>query len=188
MAANGNHPRHGVLTAAATTTFRRATPADAKALAEFAAKTFTDTYAAFNTPEDMRSYLDSSYGVEQQTRELTDPRMLTLLAVSGGRIIGYAQLRRKEVPACITQSDPVEIYRFYVDRTAHGTGVAARLMEESLAAAREMGGQHLWLGVWERNARAIAFYLKSGFTDVGTQHFKLGSDVQTDRVVIRPLG
>jgi ribosomal protein S18 acetylase RimI-like enzyme len=169
------------------TTYRRANAADGAALSEFAGVAFTDTYAGFNTAENMKAYLTSAYGVDQQTRELTDPAMTTVLAESDGRVIGYAQLRRKEVPACVTHSDPVEIYRFYVDKSAHGTGVAAKLMDESMAAARDLGGQHLWLGVWERNPRAIAFYRKTGFVDVGTQQFKLGSDVQTDRVLIRAL-
>ena len=88
----------------------------------------------------------------------------------------------------MNQDAPVEIYRFYVDATAHGTGVAQRLMSEALAAARDLGGTHAWLGVWERNPRAIAFYFKCGFRDVGRQLFQLGADSQTDRVLERRLG
>ena len=166
---------------------RRAEPEDAQALATFATRAFTDTYAIHNTEEDLRAYLAGAYGIPQQTRELTDPRMITVLAEGPVGIIGYAQLRRKEVPPCVTQERPVEIYRFYVDRVAHGTGLAGRLMGETLAAARDLGGMHAWLGVWERNARALAFYKKQGFVDVGTQDFLLGSDRQTDRVLVRVL-
>jgi ribosomal protein S18 acetylase RimI-like enzyme len=168
-------------------TYRRAVPADAPALAAFATCTFTDTYASHNTDEDMRAYLAGAYGVDHQTRELTDPEMITVLAESSNGIVGFAQLRRKAVPACITQSRPVEVYRFYVDQPAHGTGVAGRLMAEAIGAARDLGGEHLWLGVWERNDRAIAFYRKQGFEDVGTQTFQLGADRQTDRVLVLPL-
>ena len=168
-------------------TLRRAEPADAPALASFATRAFTDTYAIHNTEEDLRAYLAAAYGIPQQTRELTDPQMITVLAEGAVGIVGYAQLRRKEVPPCVTHERPVEIYRFYVDRTAHGTGVAARLMGESLAAVRDLGGKHAWLGVWERNARALAFYMKQGFMDVGTQDFLLGSDRQTDRVLVKVL-
>ena len=170
-----------------TMNYRRAEPADAAALAAFAAESFRDTFAAHNTAQDMRAYLDEAYGVGQQSRELADPEMRTLLAESANGIAGFAQVRRKGVPACVTQSRPVEIYRFYVDRRAHGTGVAARLMDEALHAARELGGEHVWLGVWERNARAIAFYMKRGFRDVGSQQFQLGADLQTDRVLVLPL-
>ena len=168
-------------------TYRRGEPADAAALAAFAERTFIDTYAAHNTEQDMKAYLGGAYGVSQQTRELADPAMRTVLAESDHGIVGYAQVRRKEVPPCVTQERPVEIYRFYVDKRAHGTGVAAQLMDGALDAARDLGGEHAWLGVWERNPRAIAFYTKCGFRDVGTQHFQLGEDRQTDRVLVVPL-
>jgi ribosomal protein S18 acetylase RimI-like enzyme len=167
--------------------FRRASVADAAALAAFAARSFTQTYAAHNTPEDMRQYLAFAYGSEQQTREIVDPAMITVLASSGSEIVGYAQLRRKAAPACVPQDAPVEIYRFYVDAAAHGTGVAQQLMAAAVSAARDLDGRHLWLGVWERNGRARAFYEKSGFADVGTQFFELGSDRQTDRVLVKPI-
>jgi ribosomal protein S18 acetylase RimI-like enzyme len=166
---------------------RRGRPEDAAALAAFAARSFASTYEAYNTPEDMRNYLASAYGVEQQTRELTDPAMITLIAESERGLRGYVQLRRKSAPPCVTHDAPVEIYRFYVDASAHGTGVAQQLMAEVESAARDLGGRHLWLGVWERNDRARAFYEKSGFADVGTQIFQLGSDKQTDRVLVKQV-
>ena len=168
-------------------TFRKATPVDADRLAAFAARTFTDTYAAHNTAEDMRDYLARAFGVEQQSGELGDPAMITVIAESGGALVGYAQLKRGKASALVAGKHPIEIYRFYVDRAAHGTGVAQRLMAETLEAAAEMGGDAVWLGVWERNPRAIAFYTKAGFQDMGTQIFQLGSDRQTDRVLCRPL-
>jgi diamine N-acetyltransferase len=168
--------------------YRRAELADAAALAVFGARAFTETYRAFNTPDDMRRYLATAYGVEQQSRELADRAMITVLAESEKGLVGYVQLRRKDAPPCVSHDAPVEIYRFYVDAAAHGTGVAQKLMGHAMSAARELGGRHLWLGVWERNARARAFYMKSGFTDVGTQVFELGSDKQTDRVLVKPLG
>ena len=167
---------------------RRGSAQDAAALAAFAARSFTHTYGAYNTPEDMQNYLSSAYGMEQQTRELRDPAMITVLAESAGVLVGYAQLRKKDAPSCVTQQAPVEIYRFYVDASAHGKGVAQKLMAEAESAARDLGGRHLWLGVWERNGRARAFYGKTGFADVGTQTFQLGSDIQTDRVLVKQLG
>ena len=87
----------------------------------------------------------------------------------------------------MTQARPIELQRFYVDRPAHGTGVAQALMGAARQAAREFGGEHLWLGVWERNPRAIAFYTKAGFRDVGSTVFQVGPDRQTDRVLVAPL-
>jgi ribosomal protein S18 acetylase RimI-like enzyme len=78
----------------------------------------------------------------------------------------------------------VELARFYVDRPWHGRGVARELMDAARAAARNLGGRTFWLGVWEHNPRAIAFYAKCGFRDVGSHKFLVGSDLQTDRVMV----
>jgi ribosomal protein S18 acetylase RimI-like enzyme len=163
---------------------RRGVASDAALLAEFAARTFSDTFAAENRPEDLQSHLAASYGVAQQTKELVDPNVITLLAVSNGELVAFAQICRNHPPACVTQEQAVEVHRFYVDRPAHGSGIARMLMSEVRRVALELGARHVWLGVWERNARAIAFYKKTGFIDVGSHDFYVGSDRQTDRVLV----
>lgn len=163
---------------------RRGTVDDAGPLASFATRAFSDTYASFNTPENMQAYLAASFGVPQQRRELSDPRMITVLAERDRELVGFAQVKAGDPPACVAATRTAEVYRFYVDRSAHGTGVAQRMMRGAKDAARELGATHLWLGVWERNPRAIAFYGKEGFTPVGQQIFQLGDDPQTDIVML----
>ena len=82
---------------------------------------------------------------------------------------------------------PVELQRFYLDHAWHGRGMAPQLMAACIDAARARGASSLWLGVWERNARAIRFYQKHGFVDIGSQVFRLGTDLQTDRVMSRSV-
>ena len=132
----------------------------------------------------MTPHLAAAFGVAQQTAELTDGDMITVIAEAVSGVVGYAQLRRGPVPRCVTVDHPIEVQRFYVDRAARGTGVAQLLMTEAKRAARDLGGHHAWLGVWDQNARAIAFYRKAGFQDVGTHDFYLGPDRQTDRVLV----
>lgn len=171
-----------------TILIRRGDPADASRLAAFAARTFAETFGADNRPDDLAAHLASSYGVAQQSRELSDPDWVTLLADSGGGLGGYAQVRRHPPPACVTGPDPIELHRFYVDAAWHGQGVAQRLMQAVHAVAAEAGGRTLWLSVWERNPRARAFYRKCGFQDVGATEFHVGSDRQSDRVLAMPVG
>jgi ribosomal protein S18 acetylase RimI-like enzyme len=102
-------------------------------------------------------------------------------------VAGYAQLREGPAPACANGPDPIELLRFYVDSKWHGQGIAAAWMEQAIARARRRGRRTLFLAVWERNPRAIAFYRKQGFREVGAQPFQLGQDVQTDRVMERAL-
>jgi diamine N-acetyltransferase len=162
---------------------RHATPADAAALAEIAERTFRDTFARDNRPEDLETYVTSAYSEEKQRRELENPNGVTLLGeTDDGELIAYAQMRRVRSP-----HGEVEIARFYVDKNHHGQGIAQQLMQAAYDAARELGGTTIWLGVWERNLRAIAFYVKCGYRDVGSQPFLVGSDLQTDRVMARVI-
>ena len=154
---------------------RRAGEADAASLAEFAARVFVETFGPDNTAADVDAYVAKTYGVALQTREIADPHIVTLLVEEEGTLIGFAQMR--------IDRDAVEIARFYVDRAWHGRGVAQRLMDACCAIARDLAVARIWLGVWERNARAIAFYEKCGFRDIGSQPFLLGTDLQTDRVM-----
>ena len=166
---------------------RAGTPADAGPLAAFGARVFAETFGPANDPADMALYLSRTYGLAQQSRELADPAIATLLAELDGTLVGFAQLREGQAPPCVIGPDPVELNRFYVDRPSQGRGVAQGLMGAVLAEGRRRGGATLWLAVWERNDRAQAFYRKCGFVDVGSQPFVLGTDRQTDRVMSRPL-
>jgi GNAT superfamily N-acetyltransferase len=149
---------------------RTAVPEDAAVLADLARATFYDAFAATNDAADMALHLERAYGVPQQTAE-----------------IAYAQIRDHHVPDCVSGAAPIELWRFYVDRQWHGRGIAPALMERVKAESRSRGAKTLWLGVWERNDRARAFYAKCGFADAGEHIFLFGTDPQTDRVMTLTL-
>jgi GNAT superfamily N-acetyltransferase len=166
---------------------RRATIADARLITALGTDTFVASFGAQNTPENLAKHLSKSYGAEIQQRELADPRFTYLIPEMGGRTAGYACVREGPPPPCVTGEAPVEVLRFYVVQDFHGTGVAQALMDACADDARARGGRTLWLGVWEQNPRAIRFYKKWGFEDVGGQTFMLGDDPQQDRVLARAL-
>jgi GNAT superfamily N-acetyltransferase len=171
-------------TGASDVRIRRANRDDAAQLAPFAARTFAEAFADGLDPADLQAHLTASYGASQQAGELADPDFVTLLALRADTLVGFAQVHRGAAPACVDAAAVVEVYRFYVDRPAHGTGVAQALMAAVHDVARELGARHLWLGTWERNARGLAFYAKAGFVDVGSKEYVVGSDRQTDRVLV----
>jgi diamine N-acetyltransferase len=169
-------------------TLRRATLDDAEPLSRLAARIFTETFAADTAPDDLAAFLARAYGVRQQSEEIANPDVVTFVAEAPEGLVGYAQVRRGgEMPACVEAEQPVELWRFYIRKDWHGGGLAHRLMAEVMDAARELGGRHLWLSVWERNPRAIAFYEKHGFRDAGAADFWVGSDCQTDRILVAPV-
>ena len=171
-----------------TIQLRRATTADARLLAEVAARWFGETFGPDNDPEDMRLYLASSFSEDIQLAELVEEGRAVWIAVDeSGEWIGYASMRRGARGNGVAGDRPAEVQRIYADRKWHGRGVAASLMSACVEQARAWECDVLWLAVWERNPRAIAFYDKAGFRKVGRQTFVLGRDLQSDDVMSRSL-
>ncbi len=166
---------------------RRATVADAGLLSELGARTFSEAFAADNKPEDMAAYLAVSFTPARQTEELADPLSVFMIAEIDQVAVGYAQLHAGRAPESVTGAKPIEIVRIYASQEWLGRGVGDALMWACISEARRAGYQTLWLGVWERNARARAFYRKWEFRDVGEHIFQLGADSQTDVLMERAI-
>jgi ribosomal protein S18 acetylase RimI-like enzyme len=166
---------------------RRARTNDAAALALLAERTFRAAFGHRNTRANMDVHCVNAYGETTQAHEIADPRVETFVCEDEAELIGYAQLRWGPAPACVVATKPAEIRRIYVERQWHGGRIAQALMSELLAAALVGGADRIWLGVWEHNPRAIAFYEKFGFTRVGHHVFLLGNDPQHDLVLSRGI-
>jgi len=168
---------------------RHATAEDAAVLADLGARTFRDSFAADNQPHDMERYVAEAFTTAELSRQLADPAATFILAVDDdGDAAAYAKLRAGDPDPAVTGRRPVELARIYVDHAAIGEGIGTMLMQHCLDEAAAGGYDTVWLGVWERNERAIAFYRRFGFEVVGTHTFVLGTDEQQDLVMQRPTG
>jgi diamine N-acetyltransferase len=166
---------------------RRGAAGDAALLAELGARTFSETFAPDNSPADMADYLASAFTPSQQAAELADSNSLFLIAEKDGVALGYAMLRSGNVLESVSGDKPIEVVRLYVSQASLGSGVGAALMQACIDEAKQRGHKTLWLGVWEHNARAQAFYRKWNFTEIGTHIFQLGDDPQTDILMQRAV-
>lgn len=166
---------------------KRAGESDALALYELARRTFIDTFAEHNSEADMDLYLASTFSPSKQLREIQDPQRRIAIAWIDNAAAGFFHLLDVAPDLAVKGARPIELLRLYVDSPWHGKGVGAVLMDKSLELAREEGFQTMWLGVWEQNFRAQAFYRKYGFTVVGEHIFKLGNDEQTDLIMERAI-
>ncbi len=166
---------------------RRAEEGDALALSVLAENTFRDAFADVNSAANMQLHCAASYGFALQLAEIRDPNRETWVAEADGKLVAYVQLRLNASSPAITGERPVEIQRFYVGAEHHGAGLAHQLMAQVLARAQAAGSDTLWLGVWERNPRALAFYRKCGFDVIGEHIFKVGDDSQCDLIMRRDL-
>src|SRR5262249_16385247 len=150
---------------------------------ELGAKTFFDTFAKDNTPENMALYLKNSFSPEIQFNELSASENIFLIVEAQYIPIGFAQLVLDSKEDSIHGTKTMEVRRIYSVQEYIGRGVGKELMSAAIREAKQRGCDSLWLGVWEKNPRAIEFYKKWGFEEVGTHVFTLGDDPQRDFIM-----
>ncbi len=164
---------------------RRASEADAETLTQLGKMTFIETFAKDNSQENMDHYVANTFRIDLQLSEIRDPKRMIEIAWLDGSAVGFLHLFESQADPCVQGLEPLEILRLYVDSRCHGKGVGAALMERILELARSESFSTLWLGVWENNLRAQAFYKKYGFIVKGKHVFHLGKDEQTDLIMAR---
>ena len=162
---------------------RPALPSEAPALTDLALRLFRETYRDQIPEEEIQAYVIDAYRPEVQLQELACPDGTVLVAVNQGQLAAYAQLRPSVSPQPMPGTRPLEVARFYVDSPWHGQGLAAELMAATRAWAAASGYDGIWLQVWEENPRAIRFYAKQGFQDIGETTFQVGNILYCDRVL-----
>lgn len=169
-------------------TIRIATVADRETVTEVGRRTFRDAYQGGGSSDhDIDLHIARYYGEQQQLAELRDPTKTTLLVEEGGVAIGFSLLGVHPPPSSVRGESPFEIKRFYLDQAWLGRGLAQELMAATIAEAARLGGDTIWLIAWNQNFRALAFYRKSGFVEVGTVPYLFGDTIETDIVLARPI-
>jgi ribosomal protein S18 acetylase RimI-like enzyme len=166
---------------------RHANVDDAKPLATLAESTFRAAFGDQNTARDLDLHCRASFSEALQAAEIANIDMATFIAEGASRFVGFAQIRWGNWPECIDATFAGEVLRLYVVNEWHGKGIARALMSACLEALAKRGHDMVWLGVWEKNPRAVAFYRKFGFREVGEHIFQLGTDPQRDIIMARSV-
>lgn len=166
---------------------RPATREDAEALRNLAIDTFVETFARDNTEADMEKYLRESFSPEKVEAELAHPESLFYLALDGDQPVGYLKLNSGSAQTELQDPDSLEVERIYVLESHQGQRLGQALYEKAVEVARSQGRAFLWLGVWEKNTRALRFYEKNGFKAFGQHIFRMGDDEQVDILMRKAL-
>jgi ribosomal protein S18 acetylase RimI-like enzyme len=160
---------------------------DVLQLRDLSRSTFYETYADQNTADDVRMHMQQTFSIEKLTSELEDASNAFFIASQGDKMVGYAKLRTTNPLPKSPAIPAIELERIYVSKASQGLKAGDALMRTCIEYSKKNGYEVLWLGVWERNPRAISFYEKWGFAISGKQTFTLGKDMQSDLVMVREL-
>ena len=166
---------------------REATKKDATLIADLSRTTFYETFAADNTVEDMKIFLEQQFTRGRLMLEVGRLENIFLLAYQGEEVAGYVKLRNGKPPAALGNRSAMEIARLYAVTSQIGKGIGSALMQAAIERATEKRKEMVWLGVWEKNQRAIDFYTRWGFEKFGETDFLLGNDMQVDWLMKKQL-
>lgn len=153
---------------------------DVLQLQRIAKETFLQTFSDINTEENMNKYLSEGFSVEQLKEELNNELSLFYFAKLEDEVIGYLKLNTGEAQKENRKENALEIERIYLLKDFHGKKVGQFLYQKAIDVATEKAMDYVWLGVWEKNFKAIAFYKKNGFVEFDQHVFMLGDDRQID--------
>ena len=159
---------------------KKASLLDLESIQKIGKQTFMETFAAVNTAKNIADYLEKSFNIQQLTFELNHPESQFYLAIFEQEVIGYLKINFGKAQTESINDKALEIHRIYVLKEFHGKKVGQLFINQVMKIVQNHPVEYIWLGVWEENHRAIAFYAKNGFTVFDKHIFTLGDDVQTD--------
>ena len=152
-------------------TIRNYSRDNVEALAEFSARSFSDTFGHLYPADDLKKHLEDKCSVAYFVAE--EPNFTSLLLYDGDKLVGYSTFGDVKVPLDKeVASDALELQRFYLDASHHGTGAAQQLMDATLNAMKT--ASEIYLGVWSENERAQKFYTRYGFNHIGNYTYYVG--------------
>ena len=166
----------------------KATLNELEQLQKISRQTFYETYSTYNTEENMHKYLQENFSEEKLAAELADKNSTFYVAMLHNKIIGYLKLNIGTSQTDLRDNNALEIERIYVLREFHGKKVGQLFYNKTVEIATLANANYVWLGVWEKNARAINFYTKNGFIEFNRHIFMLGDDKQTDIMMKLQIG
>lgn len=166
---------------------RSCTLEDSLALQKISYDTFNETFKAQNSPENMEAYLNKAYKLEQLEDELANPSSQFFFVYHNNELAGYLKININDAQSEEMGDEALELERIYIKRNFQKHGLGKILLSKALDIANSYDKKSIWLGVWEKNENAIAFYKKFGFVHTGAHSFYMGDDEQTDLIMTRQL-
>ena len=156
---------------------------DLEELVALSIRTFSDAFKHQNTTENFNDYINANLTSKKLTQELNNPNSEFYFAKFNNETIGYVKLNFNEAQSDLKEKKGMELERIYVLQDFQGNNLGKRLLDFTITQAKQRKLTYIWLGVWDNNLRAFAFYKRNGFIISGSHPFYLGSDCQTDLIM-----
>ncbi|MEK5040438.1 GNAT family N-acetyltransferase [Sporosarcina sp. FSL K6-3457] len=158
---------------------------DIEILQEISIETFNDTFKNQNSPENMKNYLERAFNAQQLEKELSTISSEFFFVYFNGAVAGYLKVNTNEAQSEEMGDESLEIERIYIKKEYQKHGLGKYLLNKAIEIATDCNKKKIWLGVWERNENAIAFYKKMGFVHTDSHAFYMGDEEQIDLIMTK---
>ena len=166
---------------------KKCTLEDLHSLQEISYETFDETFSDQNSLETMKAYLEQAFNLEQLAKELNTSSSEFFFAYFHNELAGYLKVNTDDAQTEKMGGDAFEIERIYIRSKFQKHGLGKILLKKAIELAQEGNKKKIWLGVWEKNENAIAFYQKLGFVQTGVHSFYMGDEEQFDYIMTKTL-
>lgn len=170
-----------------TTKLKKCTQQDLQELQAISITTFTETFKEQNSLEHLQAYLEKAYDLKQLEREVANPSSHFFFVSVNEEVAGYLKINTNDAQTEEMGTESLEVERIYIKKAFQKNGLGKLLMDKAVEFAIKQQKKNIWLGVWEANENAIAFYQRKGFVQTGSHSFFMGDDEQVDLIMVRTL-
>lgn len=154
-------------------------------LQDISYETFDETFRHQNSPENMKAYLEKAFTLQQLEKEWVNDSSRFFFLYHDDELAGYLKVNVDEAQSEAMGEDALEIERIYIRNKHQKRGLGKMLFNKAIEVALDLGKQKVWLGVWEKNENALAFYQKLGFVQQGQHSFYMGNEEQIDLIMVK---
>jgi diamine N-acetyltransferase len=166
---------------------KKCTLEDSRKLQEISYETFHETFKHQNSPENMNAYLERAFNLKQLEKELSNISSQFFFVYFKNDVAGYLKVNTDDDQSEEMGDESLEIERIYIKNKFQKHGLGKYLLNKAMEIAIERNKKKIWLGVWEKNESAIAFYKKMGFFQTGAHSFYMGDEEQMDFIMTKTL-
>lgn len=170
-----------------TINIKKCTLEDSHQLQEISYETFNETFKDQNSPENMKAYLESAFNLNQLEKELSNNSSEFFFVYFENEVAGYLKINTNDAQSEEMGVESLEIERIYIKNKFQKHGLGKYLLNQAIEMAMQRQKKNIWLGVWEKNENAIAFYQKMGFVQTGAHSFTMGDEEQKDFIMTKNL-
>ncbi len=170
-----------------TVMIKKCTLEDLHKLQEISYETFNETFKHQNSPANMNAYLEKAFNLKQLEKELANISSQFFFVYFNNKVAGYLKVNSNDAQSEEMGDESLEMERIYIQNKFQKHGLGKYLLNKAVEIAMECNKEKIWLGVWEKNENAIAFYKKMGFVHTGTHSFYMGDEEQMDFIMSKTL-